>query len=169
MFSFNPLSSYQYVGFGAKYFIDFHLFHKSLHIDKMVSIESDTNNRKRYNFNKPFDCIEMKFGNSQDVLPKLDLSIPTIIWLDYDSRFKLTMLDDLSTIISNISPGSIFSFSYNAETYSKADLSTAEGKLPADAYKQKFIEIVGEDNIPPSFSERGWTKQTQFKKIFKRA
>ena len=165
LFPFSPLSDYQYIGFGAKYFVDFHLFHKSLHIDKMISIEGDTTNRKRYLFNKPFDCIEIKFGHSNDVLPQIDFLPPSIVWLDYDSRFHIGMLNDLSTVLSKLSSGSTFCFSYNAEIYSKSELKGTSEQLATDAYKQKFIEIVGEDNIPPSFEERGWTNQNNFSKF----
>lgn len=165
LYAFYPLSSYQYIGFGAKYFIDFHLFHKTLHIDKMVSIEGDVNNRQRYNFNKPFDCIEILFGNSNDVLPRVDFTDPSIVWLDYDSRFHIGMLDDISTLISELCTGSVFSLSYNSQPYTRQELQEEDGKLPSDAYRQKFIEIVGEDNIPQGFDERGWSRQTAFSKF----
>ncbi|WP_114633436.1 O-methyltransferase [Vibrio splendidus] len=162
LFPFCPLPEYQYVGLGAKYFVDFFLFHKSLHIDKMISIEGDTNNRKRYHFNKPFDCIDIKFGHSNTVLPKINLDSKSIIWMDYDSRFNISMLDDLSIVISKLQSGSIFCLSYNSEVYTRDELKDSSGKLAADAYKQKFTEIVGEDNIPQSFDERGWTRQSNF-------
>ncbi len=162
LFPFSPLPEYQYIGLGAKYFIDFFLFHKSLHIDKMTSIEGDTNNRKRYHFNKPFDCIEIEFGHSNNTLPKLNLDTKSIIWLDYDSRFNISMLDDVSIVVSKLQSGSFFCLSYNSEVYTRNELKDSSGKLAADAYKQKFIEIVGEDNIPPSFDGRGWTKQSNF-------
>ena len=58
------LESYRYIGFGSTYFTDFILFHKSLGINSMISIEKDEGNKDRFNFNLPFRCINLKFGSS---------------------------------------------------------------------------------------------------------
>src|SRR5260221_7695756 len=81
--AFRPLDDYQYVGMGALHFADFTMFHKELGISRMFSIEGDGNTR-RFDFNKPFDCIEMLFGMSTAMLQRrVDWSTPTILWLDY--------------------------------------------------------------------------------------
>src|SRR4051812_32120603 len=82
---FRLVDTYRYIGFGSTYFADFQLIHKSLNIQAMKSIERDVENRARFEFNKPFRCIEMEFGESNLVLPTLPWAdIPTIAWLDYD-------------------------------------------------------------------------------------
>ena len=52
----------------------------------MISIEKDEDRRERFEFNKPFDCIEVRYGHSNQVLPKCDWAPRTILWLDYDSQ-----------------------------------------------------------------------------------
>lgn len=169
LYSFFPLTNYQYIGFGAKYFVDFIIFHKHLHIDKMISIEGDTNNRRRYEFNKPFGCISIEYGNSKDVIPRLDLSLPTIAWLDYDSRFNIEMLNDVTSMAEKLCSGSVFCLSYNSMVYSKEELKDQHGVIAKDAYRKKLTEIVGEDNIPPGFDERGWTNKDNFSKLLRKS
>ena len=66
---------YKYIGFGASFFADFKLTHRNLHVNDMVSIESNgtPENRKRCEFNKPFSCINISFGFSKDQLPKIKM------------------------------------------------------------------------------------------------
>ena len=57
---FGAVDSYRYVGFGSTYFSDFSLFHKTLGIRSMISIERDLSNRKRFEFNRPFNCAKYR-------------------------------------------------------------------------------------------------------------
>ena len=59
---FDYIKNYRYIGMGAKYFVDFSLLHKEFGIDNMYSMEinSAEKNRKRFEFNKPFNCIKMQ-------------------------------------------------------------------------------------------------------------
>lgn len=68
--AFDRIDNYRYIGMGAKYFADFSLLHKEFGIHKMHSMEikSDEKSKKRFEFNKPFNCIKMEFGNSSDIL-----------------------------------------------------------------------------------------------------
>ncbi len=66
---FRKLESYQYVGFGSTYFSDFSLFHKSLGLKNMISIEQNTQDCYRFEFNKPFKCIDLRLGHSNNILP----------------------------------------------------------------------------------------------------
>ena len=52
-----PMDEYTYIGFGAKYFTDFLMVHKYLHIDKLISIEGDVGNKLKYDFNKPLNSF----------------------------------------------------------------------------------------------------------------
>jgi hypothetical protein len=169
LFPFSPLSEYCYLGFGSKYFVDFSLFHKSLHINRMISIEADSINRQRYQFNKPFDCIDIKFGHSQDVLPTLKYENKTIAWLDYDAKFALFMLGDISTLVERLLSGSVITLSYNSEPYTTDGLKDENGNMPNDPYRKKFTEIVGIDNIPIGFDERGWRNHKNFSKFLRKA
>lgn len=113
------LHRYRYIGMGAKYFADFLLFHREFGFKTMISIEADSENQEKYEFNKPLQCIKMKFGFSNQVLPKLDWisQIPSIVWLDYDSILDNSMMEDLETILSKLTSRSMFFLSFNSNWY----------------------------------------------------
>ena len=135
---FDSLSNYQYVGFGSTFFNDFILFHKDLGINKMISIEVSSN-EMRFNFNKPFNCIKMQFGDSHTVLPGLDWSTKNILWLDYDKTLRRSYLSDVSTFISSAVSGSFFMITVNCEPESYGDSNQDR--------KNMLIEKIGEDNL----------------------
>ena len=111
----NPLV---YIGFGSVWFTDFHLAHRHLGIDRMISMELDEVTAKRAEFNKPYRTIDVIQGDSNDVLPELlerdDLARrPWVAWMDYDKALeedRLEQLDDLirympdeSTVVTTFS------------------------------------------------------------------
>ena len=49
------------------------------------------------------------------MLPNIDLTIPSLIWLDYDGVLKNYMFEDLEIIFHTIPAGSIFIMSCNRE------------------------------------------------------
>lgn len=167
LFPFGIFSQYQYIGFGSKYFVDFSIIHKYLHINKMISIEGDTTNRDRYYFNRPYECIDIKFGHSTVVLPKLDLSQKSIIWLDYDEAFSNYMLEDLSTLVSSLPSGSIVCLSYNSHPYNLQNLRNEYPDIAEGFYRKKFVDIFGEEHIPGDFDERGWSNKKTFSKFIR--
>ena len=112
--AFDKIENYSYIGFGSTYFSDFSLFHRDLSISNMLSIEKDKNNAERFEFNKPYSCIKLKFESSTAVLPNIKWDDKKIVWLDYDDTFNSEMLLDLNTFISEASAGSMLVISYNA-------------------------------------------------------
>lgn len=147
---FGRIEDYRYIGFGSKYFSDFIIFHRHLNISEMISIEADTNNRDRYEFNKPYSNIRMEWGHSSEVLPKLAQSAKkTIYWLDYDGAFEPFMLQDAAILAEGISSGSVFSVSFNCQPPEFAD-----GDI--DSLKDALIKQVNKKNIPASLDLRGW-------------
>jgi len=136
---FGKLSDYQYIGFGSTTFHDFILFHKELGIEKMISIES-SGNKNRFNFNKPFSCIEMAYGNSKTVLPTIDWNTKTILWLDYDKPLLDYYLSDIDTFISSALSASsiIITFKFEPEAYGPTN----------EERKQYLINEIGEQNLP---------------------
>ena len=100
------MSQYRYIGFGAVYFYDFKLFHNELDISDMISIEMKSAEIERCQFNKPFKCIEIKNGRSNDILPKLKWNKKSIVWLDYDGHFESEKLDDISICTDNLTEDS---------------------------------------------------------------
>jgi hypothetical protein len=134
---FGSLQSYRYVGFGSAYFSDFYLFHKSLGLRNMISIEKDVENQSRFEFNRPFACISLRFGKSNDVLPTLAWKTKTILWLDYDGRLDSSTLTDVSHFCIAAVPGSVIVITVNAVPDS-----------PFEERLKLLREQVGNDNVP---------------------
>lgn len=111
--NFDNLSSYQYIGMGSKYFVDFNLFHRELGIEEMISIEGDSEREERYRFNIPYNCIRFQPGYTYEILPNIDYSKKSIIWLDYDGGFNASVISDIETVFTNLISGSLFLFSVN--------------------------------------------------------
>ena len=126
---------YQYIGFGGLSFTDFKLFHKELHINDMYSIESRYCTHK-LEFNKPYSCISILHGHSSEMLSSIDLTKPSIIWLDYDDVLSLDVFTDLELVLHSIPRGSIYIMSCNRQLrkdktspYSKDELRDIYGSL----------------------------------------
>lgn len=105
--NFSDLTKYRYVGFGSTFFTDFSLIHKSLGLTDLISIEKEDKDKSRFEFNCPYKCISLCFGDSNDVLPTISWAKKTILWLDYDYSLKDSMLTDVGTFISRAQTGSI--------------------------------------------------------------
>lgn len=145
-----PIHQYRYIGFGSYYFTDFILFHNQLNIDKMVSIEH-SQKTERYNFNKPYNCIEMMFCDSSDALNRqLDFSDdnPDFIWLDYDDAFNRDMLVDLITASQKVRIGSVLFISFNTSIFP----GNVDEKLPI--LREEFNQYV------PPIRERNICKES---------
>jgi hypothetical protein len=147
------LKDYRYIGMGSAYFTDFCLFHKSLGISKLLSIESEDEGyqKKRILFNVPYSCVEVKFGLSYDVLPNLPKNKwknKCIVWLDYVDKLKYQMLGDIDIVVFNLQPGSLLLLTVNIE---KDELPIeSKVKITDKQYRIKMLEEnVGKDNIPP--------------------
>ena len=110
-----PLASYRYVGMGSVYFADFQLFHHSLGIQEMVSIEREKQYERRFEFNRPFRCVKIEFGESTDVLNALAWNQRSIVWLDYDGKLTPSVLSDLQTVVQKAASGSMLVVSINIE------------------------------------------------------
>lgn len=111
---FAKVTDYGYVGLGSIYFSDFALFHRMLGIHKMLSIEKDSCNQSRFNFNKPYRCINMDYRSASDALPQVDWSRRLIVWLDYDSHLTQEVLSDICSVCTRISSGSALVVTVNA-------------------------------------------------------
>jgi len=156
---FAPVETYRYIGFGSTYFSDFTLFHKSLGIEDMFSIERDEHHKVRFEFNRPFKCIQIEFGESNDILPSLQWNRKTILWLDYDTQLDDTMLTDTSCFCASAVPGSVIIVTVNAQTYAQ------EG--PQDRL-QTLKEQVGREKVPLGITGKdlkGWEKAGVYRKI----
>ena len=146
---FGGIAFYRYIGFGSIYFTDFQLFHQSLNISDMISIERDTMNELRFEFNKPYRCVTMEMGDSNVVLPRLDWSRRCAVWLDYEDILDSKILADIETIITKAPSGSVLIVSINAEPLRKSGASFDD----VDNFRLiSFSQSVGEHNVPSGLS-----------------
>ncbi|GAB6272397.1 MAG: hypothetical protein STSR0003_22430 [Smithella sp.] len=113
LYPFGKIETYRYIGFGSIYFSDFQLFHRNLGIDSMLSIEKDAYAKECFEFNKPYKCITVDYRKSSEVLPELDLTAKSIIWLDYDSKLDESILSDIDTVCAKACSGSMLIVTLN--------------------------------------------------------
>lgn len=169
MSAFYPINTYKYIGFGAKYFTDYILFHKYLHIDKMFSIEGDVSNKNRYEFNKPLKCIEMKYGMSNEVLPEVEIDERSIIWLDYDGELSKISIEDVGIVCSKAGDVSVLIVSYNSRPRHETDLEKEYPNLKkTERIKRYLSDRVGEDYVPFDLDDRGLSNWTNYSKALRR-
>ncbi|ENU60078.1 hypothetical protein L291_2664 [Acinetobacter guillouiae MSP4-18] len=165
LFVFYPLKEYQYIGFGSKYFTDFTLFHKSINLKKMISLEQDIENSERYNFNKPFQCIEICFERSSEwLMAKEGINEPSIVWFDYDGSFDQTMVDDCCNLARKLNSGSVFALSFNYTAPKEEQLSRKFPDTTVNPYLQWFEELFGTSHIDPTMDTRGLSDKFKFLK-----
>jgi len=110
----NMRQKYQYIGFGGLAFTDFKLFHKELSVDSMYSIEGCYTPEK-LEFNKPFSCIKILHGLSTKMLLKIDLSKPSIVWLDYDGVLTMDVFTDINILFNKLPHGSVYIMTCNSQ------------------------------------------------------
>ena len=134
-----PISDYQYVGFGSTFFKDHIIFHKELGIQELLSIEK-SGKEARFDFNKPFHCIDINFGHSTDVLPKIKWIKRTILWLDYEGTVKTDFFSDIGTFFRLAKTGSVFIMTLNIKPDSY-------GQENAER-RERLIRKIGEEKIP---------------------
>jgi len=141
----DKLENYRYIGFGSTYFSDFEIFHRNLNISKMISIEGNGTDKLRFKFNRAFSCIDIKFFQSDIILPKLKYQEKDIIWLDYDKALKESIFNDIDTVVSKVQPGSVILISTNVET-PRFPLCEKEKKDPK-IRKEKTIQGLEQLNL----------------------
>lgn len=139
-----PMTDYRYVGFGSIYFSEFRLFHQRLGIDDMVSIEKKFEDRERVEFNMPYDCIDLIMKDSQQALNDIGWEKPLILWLDYTSQLRKSMLNhEFHRFFSKADPGSVIFVTFNAQPPDIDEL--LEGQTHRDLLEGRF----GAGNVPP--------------------
>lgn len=142
------IKKYQYVGFGSAYFVDFILFHKYLGITSLTSIEN-SDEKKRFSFNKPFNCVELLHGESNELLPTIDWkNKPSILWLDYDKPLNSSMLEDIRTFLVSAEVGSVFMITVNVQPDKKPN----EVKTSQKEYRQQQLRNrVDKNRVPKKY------------------
>jgi hypothetical protein len=141
---------YEYVGFGALEFVDFHLMRRAVGIMRMTSIEHDFTGRERYLFNRPYGDVTVLIGSAADRLKQVDWNGLRIVWLDYECALTEGVLGDASQLAQRLQPGSLLIVSVNAEP-----------ARPANARRAVLAENVGESRVPlgttdATLAQWGW-------------
>lgn len=140
---FAPIEEYQYVGFGSVAFVDFRMVHRALGIQDLLSIEAteDEGEQRRFEHNKPYDSIDLRFGHSSAVLPEIDFERRSLVWLDYDQPARRSMATDLASVAGKAKSGTFVAITFTNDfpTQTKA-ADRALGHL-----KTGFPEFVPHD------------------------
>ncbi len=115
-------SKYQYVGFGALEFIDFDLVHRRLGISRMTSIEKRPGQVERQAANVPFNGIDVIEGDAKVVLPQLDWTPFSIVWLDFEDGLNYSsVIPAVEYVARKLRPGSALAVTLRAEPHRPID------------------------------------------------
>lgn len=158
---FGTTESYQYVGFGSVYFADFALFHRALGIDRMISIEKELHDRQRFLDNRPFANIDIRWGTAAEVLPGIDLTLRSIVWLDYDGRLSSSVLDDVRSVATRAISGSALVVTVQARP-TPIDSSSTRKNINA------LAEELGQGRVDPVIEDKdllGWGTARVFRQV----
>lgn len=96
------ISEYRYVGMGGIRFYDFILMHKFLGIEKMSSIEHDTELMRRVKFNVPYKFIEIVNTDVHGFVTGDAFSGNTIYWMDYDGSVNPNITRDIASLAPKV-------------------------------------------------------------------
>ena len=154
---FGSLEHYRYVGFGSIWFADCVLFHRSLGIQELISIERQLAHESRFVFNNPYGAIDLRMGTAADVLPNLDWTHRSIVWLDYDDPLSPSILDDIRTVATRARSGTALVISVQAQGLWD-ERNRDEPAVPISTRTQ-FLSLFGTERTPtvlPNSDLRGW-------------
>lgn len=146
---FAPIESYRYIGFGSVAFVDFRMVHKALGIKDLVSIEATKaeEEQTRFNYNNPYAGLTIHFGHSSTVLPTLDLTKRSLVWLDYDGALSRSMANDLAAVGRNAPSGTFIGVTFTASFPTREPGRENELKR----LKEEFSEFLADDTKAISF------------------
>ncbi|WP_343466427.1 O-methyltransferase [Rhodococcus aetherivorans] len=130
------VSKYAYVGFGAYQFLDFELVHRELGIVDMTSIESSEKLIPRCQFNAPYRGIKILEGTANTIIPALDWSKKSIVWLDYTQRLRNDEMADCENVALQLKPGSVLAVTLNCH-------AGEDGSR-----RDELAKAVGNQNVP---------------------
>jgi hypothetical protein len=114
----------------------------------MLSIEKAACNQeslKRFEANRPYKCIEIRPGQSHEILPNIDWNENSIVWLDYDGSLNLNVLADIRTVCAKAASGSVIIVTVNADPGQDIE-ENEEGQNKTRL--QRLKALIGEDKIP---------------------
>lgn len=109
------ISDCRYVGMGGNKFYDFHLLHRFLGVNKMISLERNEAAHLRAAFNCPYDFIKVEHMPVSNFLAADVDDTPTIYWLDYDDGLSSEIIADITSLGSKIALRGFAFVTVNAE------------------------------------------------------
>jgi len=136
-----PIDTYQYIGMGSLFYVDFRMFHKYLGIKDMISMEKEEDKIDRFKFNKPYNFINLISGMSTNILPTLHWDNYKFIWLDYDFRISSVVISDIQIVSEYIQPGGILIVTLDAEP---ERFNSTERKPQLSVNKDRLINLKEE-------------------------
>lgn len=165
-----PLSDFRYIGMGSEFFNDFVLFHETLGVEDMLSIEC--NRPERCSFNRPFGCIDIRPDSVSKVLPTLSWTKRTIMWLDYNSKLDDAILKDARLAISQACSGTLLIWTVNANPWGDEPEETSGARIKmSDAPARrlaKLRDLVGSTRVRSELTGvelAGWGLAKEFHAI----
>jgi hypothetical protein len=126
---------------GGTMFIDFHLMHRFLGVNRMISLERDPNMHPRAAFNCPFDFISVNKQSVAQFLATDKDDATTIYWLDYDDGLGPDITADIISLGTRLKRGG-FAF-----VTSYADPPGALEKLTKEQRLEYFQQYLGEFSV----------------------
>jgi len=99
------ISDCRYVGMGGTTFYDFHLMHRFLGINQMISLERNRDIYPRCQFNCPFDFIKVENKTTADFLAADNDNTNTIYWFDYDDGIGPEITADIISLGTRVRIG----------------------------------------------------------------
>lgn len=166
---FQRVDEYLYVGFGSVWFSDFALFHKTLGIKDMVSIEREKDHKNRILANTPFQ-ISVDFREAKLALPDLNWNRRQLIWLDYDDMLTLDIVLDASAVATRAMSGTVLAIS--VQCMKAAEIEEAESEKLKDPHAidavARLRQKLDRSRVPSTVSEEdltGWAFGTLIRSI----
>ena len=144
-------AGYRYIGLGALWFVDFVLAHKYLSIEDMISIEKNESLGSRAKFNKPYACVRVELGESDSVLPNLQLEEKQLlVWLDYDTSIDGPVFEDLTTLCQRALTGSLLIVTINAHKNSLSNKNADGYEFKDDQERLRYFagDLISQP-LPP--------------------
>ena len=140
------IKDYNYIGFGSYYFDDFIDLHKKLNIDKLVSLESDSEIFKRAKFNKPYRCIDIENIRSDEYIEEIENSHEKeqfIIWFDYTSPGAIgEQFSDFCNLLSVLQANDIVRITLNANPKALDQGRKIDQAAQQEAIREERLETL---------------------------
>lgn len=149
---FDRVENYVYVGFGSVWFADFTLFHRSLGVREMISIEASKGSEERIEANKPFR-IPVMYQHSKDALPQLDWTRRQFLWLDYDDPISTDVLYDLQTVARRSPSGTLVAVSVQCSQAPQVSEAAQDSGESAPGALQRFVDKFGRERMPSDLAD----------------